>query len=169
MGSTPGRGFGGIARTLAPLYTALGANVVGVARTPRTDGPYPVVDDVDAVLPTADVLVDILPTAPETDRVVDARRLALLPRAAWLVNVGRGSTVDEDALVAALRDGELAGAALDVTSTEPLPVDSPLWDLPNVIITPHAAGGRPLGAAALIAANALALRRGEPLTNVVDR
>ena len=85
------------------------------------------------------------------------------------MNVGRGSTVDEDALVAALRDGELAGAALDVTSTEPLPVDSPLWDLPNVIITPHAAGGRPLGAAALIAANALALRRGEPLTNVVDR
>jgi phosphoglycerate dehydrogenase-like enzyme len=162
-------GFGGIARTLAPLYSALGANVVGVARTPRTDGPYPVVDDVDAVLPTADVLVNILPTAPATDRAVDARRLALLPRAAWLVNVGRGSTVDEDALVAALRDGELAGAALDVTSTEPLPVDSPLWDLPNVIITPHAAGGRPLGAAALIAANALALRRGEPLTNVVDR
>ena len=62
-------GFGGIARTLAPLYTALGANVVGVARTPRTDGPYPVVDDVDAVLPTADVLVNILPTAPATDRV----------------------------------------------------------------------------------------------------
>ena len=126
-------------------------------------------DDVDAVLPTADVLVNILPTAPATDRVVDARRLALLPRKAWLVNVGRGSTVDEDALVEALRAGELAGAALDVTRTEPLPVDSPLWDLPNVIITPHGAGGRPLGAAALIAANALALRRGEPLTNVVDR
>jgi phosphoglycerate dehydrogenase-like enzyme len=162
-------GFGGIARTLAPLYTALGADVVGVARTPRTDGPYRVVDDVDAVLPTADVLVNILPTAPATDRVVDARRLALLPRKAWLVNVGRGSTVDEDALVDALRAGELAGAALDVTRTEPLPVDSPLWDLPNVIITPHGAGGRPLGAAALVAANALALRRGEPLTNVVDR
>ena len=147
-------GFGGIARTLAPLYTALGADVVGVARTPRTDGAFPVVDDVDAVLPTADVLVNILPTAPATDRVVDARRLALLPRKAWLVNVGRGSTVDEDALVDALRGGELAGAALDVTRTEPLPVDSPLWDLPNVILTPHAAGGRPLGAAALIVANA---------------
>jgi len=121
------------------------------------------------VLPTADVLVNILPTAASTDRALDARRLALLPRTAWLVNVGRGSTVDEDALVDALRGGGLAGAALDVTRTEPLPVDSPLWDLPNVLITPHAAGGRPLGAAALIIANAQALRRSEPLTNVVDR
>jgi phosphoglycerate dehydrogenase-like enzyme len=143
--------------------------VIGVARTPRADGAYTVVDDVDAVLPQADVLVNILPTAPATDRALDARRLALLPRTAWLVNVGRGSTVDEDALVDALRDGGLAGAALDVTRTEPLPVDSPLWDLPNVILTPHAAGGRPLGAAALIAANARALQRGEPLTNVVER
>lgn len=162
-------GFGGIGRTLAPLCTALGAKVIGVARTPRADGAYTVVDDVDAVLPQADVLVNILPSAPATDRALDARRLALLPRTAWLVNVGRGSTVDEDALVDALRGGGLAGAALDVTRTEPLPADSPLWDLPNAIITPHAAGGRPLGAAALIASNALALRRGEPLTNVVER
>lgn len=162
-------GFGGIGRTLAPLYAALGAQVVGVARTPRTDGPFPVVDDVDAVLPTADVLVMILPTAPSTDRALDARRLALLPHAAWLVNVGRGSTVDEDALADALRAGGLAGAALDVTQTEPLPVGSPLWDLPNVLLTPHAAGGRPLGAAALITANARALLRGEPLTNFVER
>ena len=153
----------------APLYAALGAHVVGVARTPRTDGPFPVVDDVDAVLPTADVLVMILPTAPSTDRALDAGRLALLPRAAWLVNVGRGSTVDEDALADALRAGALAGAALDVTQTEPLPVDSPLWDLPNVLLTPHAAGGRPRGAAALIAANARARLAGEPLTNLVDR
>ena len=98
-------------------------------------GPFTVVDDVDAVLPTVDVLVNILPTAASTDRALDARRLALLPRTAWLVNVGRGSTVDEDALVDALRGGGLAGAALDVTRTEPLPVDSPLWDLPNVILT----------------------------------
>jgi phosphoglycerate dehydrogenase-like enzyme len=162
-------GFGGIGRTLAPLYAALGAHVIGIARTPRTDGPFTVVDDVDALLPTVDVLVNILPAAAATDRALDARRLALLPRTAWLVNVGRGSTVDEDALVDALRGGVLAGAALDVTRTEPLPVDSPLWDLPNVIITPHGAGGRPLGAAALIIANAQALRRGEPLTNAVER
>jgi phosphoglycerate dehydrogenase-like enzyme len=162
-------GFGSIGRALAPLYTALGAQVVGVARTARTDGPFTVVDDVEAVLPTADVLVMILPSASATDRALDARKLALLPRTAWLVNVGRGSTVDEEALADALRGGGLAGAALDVTRTEPLPVGSPLWDLPNVILTPHAAGGRPLGAAALITSNARALLRGEPLTNLVDR
>jgi phosphoglycerate dehydrogenase-like enzyme len=162
-------GFGSIGRTLAPLYTTLGAQVVGVARTARTDGPVTVVDDIEAVLPNADVLVMILPTAPSTDRALDAHRLALLPPAAWVLNVGRGSTVDEDALAEALRGGRLAGAALDVTQTEPLPVDSPLWDLPNVILTPHAAGGRPLGAAALITANALALLRGEPLANLVAR
>ncbi len=162
-------GFGGIGRTLAPLYAALGAHVVGVARTPRTDGPFTVVDDVDAVLPTADVLVNILPAGRSTDGSLDARRLGLLPRTAWVVNVGRGSTVDEDALADALRTGGLAGAALDVTQTEPLPVDSPLWDLPNVLLTPHAAGGRPLGAAALIAANAQALLSGDRLTNLVER
>ena len=162
-------GFGGIGRTLAPLYTALGAHVVGVARTARKDGDYAVVDDVDAVLPTADVLVMILPDSPATDRALDARRLGLLSPRAWLVNVGRGSTVDEEALVAALRAGRLAGAALDVTRTEPLPADSPLWDLANLILTPHAAGGRPLGAAALILANARALLSGAPLTNPVER
>jgi len=162
-------GFGSIGRTLAPLCTALGANVIGVARSPRSEGSVTVVDDVDAVLPEADVLVMILPTTPSTDRALDARRLALLRPAAWLVNVGRGSTVDEDALADALHAGGLAGAALDVTQTEPLPVDSPLWDLPNVILTPHAAGGRPLGAAALITANARALQRGEPLTTLVSR
>ena len=162
-------GFGGIGRTLAPLLSALGAKVVGVARSARTEDGYEVVDDIDAVLPTADVLVMILPSAPSTDHALDARKLALLPRSAWLVNVGRGSTVDEDALVDAIRTGALAGAALDVTATEPLPVDSPLWDLPEVLITPHAAGGRPLGAAALIQKNARALEAGTPLTNLFER
>lgn len=162
-------GFGGIGRTLAPLLSALGANVVGVARSARSENGYRVVDDIDAVLPDADVLVMILPSAPSTDRALDARRLALLPPRAWLVNVGRGSTVDEDALVDALRMGAIAGAALDVTRTEPLPVDAPLWDLPDVIITPHAAGGRPLGAPALIRKNARALAAGAPLVNLVER
>jgi phosphoglycerate dehydrogenase-like enzyme len=162
-------GFGGIGRTLAPLLSALGANVVGVARSARSEDGYEVVDDIDAVLPTADVLVMILPSAASTDRALDARKLALLPRNAWLVNVGRGSTVDEDALVDAIRAGALAGAALDVTATEPLPLDSPLWDLPDVIITPHAAGGRPRGAAALIQNNARALEAGTPLTNLFER
>jgi phosphoglycerate dehydrogenase-like enzyme len=162
-------GFGGIGRALARLLSGLGANVVGVARSARSEDGYRVVDDIDAALPTADVLMMILPSAPSTDRALDARRLALLPRHAWVVNVGRGSTVDEDALVDALRTGGIAGAALDVTRTEPLPVESPLWDLPDVIITPHAAGGRPLGAAALIRKNARALVSGTPLTNVVQR
>jgi phosphoglycerate dehydrogenase-like enzyme len=162
-------GFGSIGKTVAPLLRSLGAEVVGVARSARTVDGVEVVDDVDAVLPTADVLIMILPTSPATDRALDARRLALLPPAAWLVNVGRGSTVDEDALVDALRGGRLAGAALDVTAVEPLPADSPLWDLPNLILTPHAAGGRPLGAAALIQSNLDALLAGQPLTNPVER
>jgi phosphoglycerate dehydrogenase-like enzyme len=162
-------GFGSIAGTLAPLLSALGADVVGVARTARRVGDHDVITDIDEVLPTADVLLMILPGTPATEHSLDARRLALLKPAAWLVNVGRGTTVDEDALVAALRDGRLAGAALDVTAVEPLPPTSPLWDLPNLILTPHAAGGRPLGAAGLIAANAEALREGRPLRNPVER
>lgn len=162
-------GFGSIAATLAPLLTALGADVVGVARTARRVGEVDVVTDIDDVLPTADILLMILPSTAATEHALDARRLALLPPAAWLVNVGRGPTVDEDALVEALKAGRLAGAALDVTTVEPLPPESPLWDLPNVILTPHAAGGRPLGAAALIAANAQALEAGRPLRNPVER
>jgi phosphoglycerate dehydrogenase-like enzyme len=162
-------GYGSIGRTLAPLLRALGAQVVGVARTARRDGDVEVVDDIDAVLPTADVLISILPGVAATEHALDARRLALLPAPAWFVNVGRGSTVDEDALAAALRAGRLAGAALDVTAEEPLPAASPLWDLPNLIITPHAAGGRPLGAAELIRENAEALRGGRELRNQVER
>jgi phosphoglycerate dehydrogenase-like enzyme len=162
-------GFGSIGRSLAPLLRSLGAEVVGVARSARTVDGFEVVEDIDAVLPTADILIMILPTAESTDRALDARRLGLMPEAAWLVNVGRGSTVDEDALVDALRGGRLAGAALDVTAVEPLPTGSPLWDLPNLLLTPHAAGGRPLGAAALIQANLDALQAGEPLTNPVER
>jgi phosphoglycerate dehydrogenase-like enzyme len=86
-----------------------------------------------------------------------------------VVNVGRGSTVDEPALVAALTEGRIAGAALDVTEVEPLPADSPLWDAPNLLLTPHAAGGRPVGADDLVAANLEALLAGRELRNVVER
>ena len=84
-----------------------------------------------------------------------------------MVNVGRGNAVDEPALMDALRRGLIAGAALDVTGVEPLPSDSPLWDTPNLIITPHAADGRPLGALDLLAENVNALLTGRPLRNVV--
>jgi phosphoglycerate dehydrogenase-like enzyme len=163
-------GFGGIAATLAPYLTMLGARVTGVARSAGTRHGYPVVTgaDLPALLPTADVLINILPATSSTRHAVDARVLALLPPKAWFVNVGRGATVDEPALLAALRSGRLAGAALDVFETEPLPAASGLWDQPNVIITPHAAGGRPIGAAELIRANLDAFLAGRPLRNVVS-
>jgi phosphoglycerate dehydrogenase-like enzyme len=164
-------GFGSIASTLAPLLTALGARVTGVARTAGERAGYPVVTaaSLGEVLPTADVLVLILPAVPQTREVLDGAVLALLPPRAWVVNVGRGATVDEAALIDALRDGRIAGAALDVMREEPLRPESPLWEAPNVIITPHAAGGRPLGADALIAANVRAFLAGEPLRNLVER
>ncbi|NMR19010.1 NAD(P)-dependent oxidoreductase [Cellulomonas fimi] len=164
-------GFGSIAATLAPLLTALGADVRGVARSAGSRHGIDVItpDDLPAALPGTDVLLMILPATPETERALDARLLGLLPPHAWVVNVGRGATVDEDALVDALRAGRISGAALDVTAVEPLPASSDLWDLPNLILTPHAAGGRPLGADALLAANAAALLAGAPLTNVVER
>ncbi|WP_028922691.1 NAD(P)-dependent oxidoreductase [Pseudonocardia acaciae] len=164
-------GFGAIAETLAPLLTALGATVTGVARRAGERAGYPVraAADLPALLPGTDVLVMILPHAPDTANALSAELLALLPARSWLVNVGRGSTVDEDALVDTLRAGRIAGAALDVFRTEPLPADSPLWTLPNVIITPHTAGGRPRGAAALVTENLAAFLAGRPLRNAVDR
>ncbi|MFH5821252.1 NAD(P)-dependent oxidoreductase [Georgenia sp. AZ-5] len=164
-------GFGNIGQTLAPLLRQLGAEVRGVARTAGRRAGFDVVAeaDLDAELASTDVLVMILPATPETARALDATRLAALPAHAHVVNVGRGTTVDEDALAAALTAGEIAGAALDVTVVEPLPAASPLWDVPNLLITPHAAGGRPVGADALVAHNVAALLDGEPLRNVVAR
>ncbi|TDD68929.1 phosphoglycerate dehydrogenase [Jiangella aurantiaca] len=152
-------GFGGIGRTLAGYLSMLGADVIGIARSKgRRDG-FDVVDDadVDALLPTVDVLVLALPGGDATRRLVGADRLALLRPTAWILNVGRGTVLDEGALIDTLRRGAIAGAALDVFETEPLPADSPLWELPSVIVSPHAAGGRPLGYAALIEHNARAL------------
>jgi phosphoglycerate dehydrogenase-like enzyme len=111
----------------------------------------------------------ILPSTPTTRGVLNADTLAALPRHAWVINVGRGDAVDEPALVAALEAGEIGGAALDVTVAEPLPADSPLWDAPNLILTPHAAGGRPLGGQDLLAENLGNLLAGRPLRHLVVR
>ncbi|SET11703.1 phosphoglycerate dehydrogenase [Geodermatophilus poikilotrophus] len=164
-------GFGNIGQNLAPLLQALGAQVRGVGRSAGERAGFPVVaeDRLAAELEHADVLVMILPATEATTHALDAGRLAALPRHAFVVNVGRGSTVDEPALVAALTDGGIAGAALDVTEVEPLPADSPLWDAPNLLITPHAAGGRPVGADELVATNLAALLAGRELRNVVAR
>lgn len=164
-------GFGGIAATLAPHLVALGATVTGVARAAGERHGFPVVatSDLPEVLARTDVLINILPATPDTYRVVDSSVLALLPAHAWLVNVGRGATVDEAALLRAIRSQRLGGAALDVFDTEPLPPESELWDEPNIILSPHAAGGRPIGAADLISANLAALRAGAPLRHLVVR
>jgi phosphoglycerate dehydrogenase-like enzyme len=164
-------GFGGIAATLAPHLSALGATVTGVARSAGERHGVPVITEADLPdrLPRTDVLINILPATPDTASALDARVLALLPTHAWVVNVGRGSTVDENALLDAIRNGRLGGAALDVFATEPLPRDSGLWDEPNVLISPHAAGGRPIGAADRIAENLAAFRTGGPFHNVVER
>ncbi|TKR23436.1 phosphoglycerate dehydrogenase [Cellulomonas hominis] len=164
-------GFGSIAARLAPLLTVLGAQVVGVASRAGERAGYPVIapDEVPQALPGTDVLIGILPATSTTRRALDAAVFARLPRHAWVVNVGRGSTLDEDALLKAVRGGRIAGAALDVFRTEPLPPTSPLWDEPRILITPHAAGGRPVGADTLLTDNIGAFERGEPLRNLVRR
>jgi phosphoglycerate dehydrogenase-like enzyme len=164
-------GFGSIGKTLEPHLTALGATVTGVGRSARQEGHVTVVseDRITEQLARTDVLIMILPSTPETRGVLDADKLTALPVHAWVINVGRGDAVDEDALLHALGSGTIAGAALDVMVVEPLPADSPLWDAPNLIITPHAAGGRPLGGVDLLADNLTALLAGEPLRNLVSR
>jgi len=164
-------GFGSIALRLAPLLTALGARVTGVASRAGERSGYPVVgpDGLDALLAETDLLVSLLPAIPATRHILDARLLGLLPPSARFVNVGRGATVDEAALIDALTSGRLAGAALDVMETEPLPEDSPLWDVPNLILTPHVAGGRPRGAARFLADQLTAWRTGAKLRNVATR
>jgi phosphoglycerate dehydrogenase-like enzyme len=164
-------GFGSIGQRLAPLLAALGARVRGVAHTAGERAGFEVLDEAGlaAALPETDLLVMVLPQAPDTRHALNAERLGLLPRTSWVVNVGRGSTVDEAALVEALTAGRIGGAALDVTEAEPLPQDSPLWDAPNLILTPHLAGGRPLGAGEVISQNLAAFLAGEPLQNEVRR
>ncbi|MEE6281432.1 phosphoglycerate dehydrogenase [Georgenia sp. MJ170] len=160
-------GFGSIGQTLAPYLRMLGADVRGIAQTAGARAGFEVSDDVDGELAAADVLVMVLPSLPETRHALDARRLSLLPGHAWVVNVGRGATIDEEALIAALDAGAIGGAALDVTETEPLPADSPLWAAPNFILSPHAAGGRPVGAERLLEENLAAFVEGRELRNVV--
>ena len=162
-------GFGSIAGRLAPLLAALGAEVTGVASSKGERYGFPVVaaDGFPEVLRSTDVLISILPATPETTDALNDEVLRQLPASAVFVNVGRGATVDEGALLAALREGRLRAAALDVTKIEPLPADSELWSAPNLIITPHVAGNRPKGSAKLVLANISALKEGKPLTNQV--
>lgn len=164
-------GFGGIAQTMAPLLRALGAEVTGVARSAgtRADTPVHATEELPELLPHTDVLISTLPATEATAGVVDQRVFALLPESSCFVNVGRGTVVDQAALVDALQQGAIRGAAVDVTDPEPLPADSDLWSAPNLLITPHAAGGRPIGAEERIAHNVRALQDGRPLAHEVRR
>jgi len=136
-------GFGAIAQRLVELLATFGMNIIGVRRRVSGNEPVRVVReaDVDHYLPLADHVVNTLPANTGTANFIDARRLARLKPGAILYNIGRGTTVDQDALLRRLEDGQLAAAYLDVTDPEPLPPDHPLWAEPHCYITPHTAGG----------------------------
>jgi phosphoglycerate dehydrogenase-like enzyme len=136
-------GFGAIARRLVELLRPLEMNLIAVRRDVKGDEPIRVVtvSELDALLPTVDHLVNILPANDQSEGFVNAARLAKLKTGAIVYNIGRGSTLDQNALIKELRDGRLAAAYLDVTNPEPLPPDHPLWNAPNCFITPHLAGG----------------------------
>jgi glyoxylate/hydroxypyruvate reductase A len=137
-------GLGGIGRRVAEGFAALGVEVWGLARRTPRETPAGVTrmitrEDLHAALPDVDVLVVASPLTEHTHHLIGADELAALPAHAVVVNVGRGPVIDEAALTAALTEGRLAGACLDVFEEEPLSEDSPLWDLENVIISPHSA------------------------------
>ncbi|MGH3187292.1 MAG: D-2-hydroxyacid dehydrogenase [Streptosporangiaceae bacterium] len=141
-------GTGAIGSRIAQLAKAAGMYVIGINSSgKRPEAPvdeFFAVDRLAELASRADVLVITLPETPDTLGLVDARVLAALPAGAVVVNVGRGRVVDEDALIGLLQAGRLAGAALDVTAKEPPDPDSPLWTLPNVILSPHTAALSPL-------------------------
>ena len=136
-------GTGIVGGAIGELLHALGMHVIGVSHTPRT------ADGFDEIVPAgrlrdaaskADFLINVLPAAAENLALFDAVLFAAMKPSAYYISAGRGQTVDEPALIAALRERRIAGAALDVFRTEPLPPDSPFWSLPNLFITPHVGG-----------------------------
>ncbi|MEO6238900.1 MAG: D-2-hydroxyacid dehydrogenase [Vicinamibacterales bacterium] len=170
-------GLGSIGGGVAVLAAAFGATVIGVRRTaagPRHASVAFVVtpDRLHAELPLADVVLLAAPQTAATTHLMGARELALMKKDAVLVNVGRGSLVDEAALAGALEAGALRGAALDVFNREPLPRESPLWSRPDVLITPHVSGFHPHhwdGVVGIFADNLRRFDAGAPLMNVVDK
>lgn len=138
-------GAGVIGTEFARLCKALGSHTVGLKRTitGMIDGfdELDTMDHLDDWLPKADVVALILPHTPQTVHLMDERRIRLMKPDAILISDGRGTVLDQDALARAMRSGHLWGAALDVTVPEPLNEDSPLWDIPNLLLTPHIAGG----------------------------
>lgn len=135
-------GLGALGQTIAQRFSQLGYRVQGWSRSPKSiEGvdTYSGLEHLDDFLGRCDVLVNLLPATEDTYNLLDAGRLAQLHQGAVLINAGRGTTLDPDALNAALASGQLRGALLDVFHTEPLPSDHPLWARPEVIVTPHVA------------------------------
>jgi glyoxylate/hydroxypyruvate reductase A len=166
-------GLGAAGRAVAQALQVAGFDVCGWSRSPKAlpgITTFAGAAGLAAALRDARYVVCALPLTGETRGLLDRRTLSLLPRGAYVINVARGGHVVEDDLLALLDDGHLAGAALDVQETEPLPVDSPLWEHPKVTITPHIAAQASVASVATqFAANWRRLARGEPLVNVVDR
>jgi phosphoglycerate dehydrogenase-like enzyme len=163
-------GHGAIGKEIERMLAPFRVNLLRVARSARSEPEVHPVADLDSLLPRADVVVLILPSTAESYRLIGARRLALMPQGALLVNAARGPVVDTDALVDALQSGRIR-AALDVTDPEPLPEGHPLWSCPNLLLTPHVAGSSPQFAPRSLAIAAGELRRyidGAPLQNVVQ-
>ncbi len=180
MGSLEGQtlaivGFGSIGHAFARLAKVFGMHIVGISRSARPD---PLADEVapigslPAVLARADVVLVAVPYSKSTHHLIGAQELAACKRGALLVNMARGGLVDPLALAAALKSGQLGGAATDVTEPEPLPADDPFWDAPNLIISPHVSGASgPVGRerlAKFIAANVGRFAAGEPVLHVVS-
>ena len=171
-------GAGGIGTEIARRFSALGVWCVGIRRRPERGIPEGFVevfgiDALDSLLPRADILIIAAPATGATRGLVTADRLDHLPQGAIVVNVARGSLLDERALAERLRDGRLGGAVLDVFDREPLPADSALWTVPRLLLTPHVSATSPRGywgrELELFTDNWARFAAGRPLRNVVDK
>lgn len=169
-------GFGGVGQHLARMAQAFDMDVIALRRQVVGDEPEGVTvwgtERFDDLLAESDVVVVSVPDTPETRGMFDADAFKKMKSSAFLITVGRGNTVDTDALVDALKNGEIGGAGLDVVDPEPLPDEHPLWQMRNVIITPHIAGNAPERAGRnqnLVLENLKRFAQGEPLTSAVDK
>jgi glyoxylate/hydroxypyruvate reductase A len=166
-------GLGELGGACARALVALNFRVLGWSRRPKALAGVECLageDGLDRVLAQAEIVVLLLPATPATENLLDARRLALLPKGARIVNPGRGTLIDDDALLAAVDRGHVGGATLDVFRVEPLPPGHPFWSRPAITVTPHIASEtRPETACETIAENIRRAEAGEPLLYLVDR
>ena len=164
-------GYGSIGKEIERMLAPFDVELLRVARSARTDPEVHAANELESLLPRAEIVVLILPSTEESRGMFGSRQMALMRQGALLVNAARGPIVDTDALVAALKAGRIR-AALDVTEPEPLPEGHPLWSCPNVLITPHIGGSSPQFSRRALGVVADELRRymnGEPLKNVVQQ